>query len=94
MEPQVCKQRIVSEDYMDFIITQNRLGNFADLPEDSLCRQDLGIIYDSIHLPRITQETFLAGRYDYSMIPTCFTLINDEALTQAGITAIQNYPSL
>jgi len=89
-----CKERIVSEDYMDFIITENRMGNFKDLPEEDLCRQNIGIIYESIHLPRITQDTFQAGRYDYSMIPSCYTLIDTQAMGQVGISQIQGIPSL
>ena len=94
MADQICADHILSEEYMDIIITQERLGPFKSWSDESLCRNDLGLIYDSIHVPTITKEALFRMNLDYSMIPSCYTLIDMEAMNQSGVTGIQNYPGL
>lgn len=89
-----CKEQILSEDYMDFIITEKRMGRFTDQLKEDLCIQNLGVMYECLYVQSITEDTFSAKGFAYSMIPHCYTLMDTEAINQAGITSIQNYPTL
>ena len=92
MANQSCAELILSEEHSDFIITQERLGPFRNWTKESLCRTKLGLIYDSIHVPNAPFQTVFRLGLDYSMVPACYTLIDVEAMNQAGVAAIQNYP--
>ena len=89
-----CREQIISEDYRDFIVSQLNPAELAEYIEEDTCIQEMRFLYDSIYLEKDKIEPLSFGRYSYNSIPKCFTLLDTEALTQAGILQIQNYPTL
>ena len=89
-----CREQIISEDYRDFIVSQLNPAELAEYIEEDTCIQEMRFLYDSIYLEKEKIEPLSFGRYSYNAIPKCFTLLDTEALTQAGILQIQNYPTL
>lgn len=90
----ICKERILSEDYRDFIISDIRTPFMASLNLEDVCEQDAGYNYRCIYLSKIQTEPITLERFSYSSIPKCYAPLSIEALNQAGILPIQNYPTL
>lgn len=94
MDSTVCKERILSEDYRDFIISETRPLNIGTIPPEQLCEQTADFGYRCVYLPQVLAEPVNLDRFTYSAIPKCYTLLSMEAMNQAGILPIQNYPTL
>lgn len=94
MDSTVCKQRILSEDYRDFIISSTRRLNIGEIPPEQLCEQEADFDYRCVYLPKVLAEPINLDRFFYTSIPKCYTLLSMEAMNQAGILPIQNYPTL
>lgn len=93
-QAEVCRNRILSEDYRDFIVNQLRGNRFDSIAADELCEQQMEYIYKTIYVEGMRADPVNFERYSYHSIPKCFSLIDIEALNQAGILQIQNYPTL
>ena len=39
MDPNICRERILSEDYRDFVVTERVPLPLSKIPEDQLCQQ-------------------------------------------------------
>ncbi len=89
-----CKEQILSEDYRDFIISQLNPNELDQYITADTCVQELRFIYRNIYLEKDLIEPLSFGRYSYNSIPKCFSLLDTEAMEQAGILQIQNYPTL
>ena len=90
----VCRERILSENYFDFIVNQLGQNEFEGIITEDTCQQETEFIYQIFHIEREKAEPLTFGRYSYNAIPKCYTLIDTEAMTQAGILQVQNYPTL
>lgn len=90
----ICKERILSEDYCDFIIDDIRTSFLAGLNMDTVCQQYAGYDYKCIYLSRLQAEPITMERFSYSSIPKCYAPLSIETLNQTGILPIQNYPTL
>lgn len=89
-----CKNQILSEAYRDFIVNPLR-GNVVDsMLAEGFCEQKMDFLYKTVYVEGTKADPITFERYSYSSIPKCFTLIDTEALSQAGILQIQNYPTL
>ena len=84
-----CKLQVLSDEYRDFIISQTN-----EIPVDNVCIQNTDFIYSVIHVEKERADPVEFGRYSYQEIPKCYTLIDMEAMSQAGILQVQNYPTL
>lgn len=93
-QDELCRNRIISEDYRDFIVNQMRGNRFDSIPAENLCEQKMEYIYKSIYVEGTMADPVNFERYAYNSIPKCFTLIDIAAMNQAGIVQIQNYPTL
>lgn len=93
MNSELCRERILSESYRDFISSETRPLSFGDIPPEELCAQAADFGYHCVYVPESVGPADL-NRFLYSSIPHCYALLSIEALTQAGITPIQNYPTL
>lgn len=93
-EREVCRERILSEDYRDFIVSELRQNLFTNLITEDTCTQEMQLIYESVYLEKEIADPITFERFSYNSIPKCYTLIDMAAMTQAGITQIQNYPTL
>lgn len=94
MDPNICRERILSEDYRDFVVTETVPLPLSKIPEDQLCQQRGDFDYRCIYASAIQADPVNLERYTYLSIPKCYSLLSMEALNQAGILAIQNYPTL
>lgn len=94
MDLTLCRERILSEDYRDFIVSRTRPLNIGEIPPGQLCRQEADFDYHCIYLPKIIGDPINLNRFFYSSIPKCYTLLSMETMNQAGILPIQNYPTL
>ena len=91
---QICRQRILSEEYRDFIIQSEGSRIAFTVPEEQLCRQKTQAGYDVIYVEQVLADPLNFGSFTYSSIPQCYTLLDMAAMGQAGITPVQNYPTL
>ncbi|SHK17954.1 S8 family peptidase [Hespellia stercorisuis] len=90
----ICRERILSENFRDFIVTKTRPPVFRQLPPEQLCEQMMDWGYSSAYLETSLVEPMTIERFSYNAIPKCYALLGIEAMNQAGITSIQNYPTL
>lgn len=91
---EICRQRILSEEYRDFIVySEGRRIDFM-VPEEQLCRQKTQAGYDVVYVEQVLADPLNFGRFTYSSIPRCYAPLDMEAMEQAGITPVQNYPTL
>lgn len=93
-ELSICRERILSNNYFDFIFNQLGMDEFEDIVTEDTCTQQIEFIYNIIHVERELAEPLTFERYSYNAIPKCYTLLDTDAMTQAGILQIQNYPTL
>ncbi len=89
-----CRQQILSNDYRDFIVGQFAAEEFESLITEETCQQSTDFVYNIIFLDKDQVDPIRFDKYSYNSIPKCYTLIDTEAMTAAGITQIQNYPTL
>lgn len=90
----LCRQRILSEEYRDFIVSSRGGRIDFQVPEEKLCRQRTEAGYDCIYIDRAFADPIEFERFPYNSVPKCYTLLDMEAMNQAGITQVQNYPTL
>ncbi|MEF9945440.1 MAG: S8 family peptidase [Lachnospiraceae bacterium] len=89
-----CKMRILSENYRDFIIGNERNLMLDGIDVKQVCEQELVQGYRGLYVEKELVEPMNLSKFSYSAIPNCYTLLDMEAMNQAGITRVQNYPSL
>ena len=89
-----ARQRILSEEYRDFIVSSRGGRIDFQVPEEKLCRQRTQAGYDVIYIDQPLADPIGFERFPYSSVPKCYALLDMEAMNQAGITQVQNYPTL
>lgn len=94
MDSNICKERILSEDYRDFIVSDTRPFTLNGISDDQLCEQYADYGYRCIYISKVMADPVSLNRFYYSSIPRCYSLLSMESLNQAGILPIQNYPTL
>lgn len=94
MDSSVCKERILSENYRDFIVSDTIPAVLSNIPPNQLCEQHGDFGYRCLYVSDVLAEPLNHSRYFYRAIPKCYSLLSMEALNQAGILQIQNYPTL
>ena len=93
-ELEVCREHVLSNDYRDFIVSQLDAEEFTPFITEDTCQQELEFIYKVIHVEKGRADPIGFDRYSYNAVPKCYTLMDIAAMTQAGITQVQNYPTL
>ncbi|MBO5461534.1 MAG: S8 family peptidase [Ruminococcus sp.] len=91
---EICKERILSEDYRDFIVDDLRTSFLAGINSDNLCQQSASFDYRCVYLSSSQTGNLTLDKYIYNSIPKCYAPLDMDALNEAGILAIQNYPTL
>ena len=94
MPDENCREKILSEDYVDIIISDYRRNLDVVLPESQACFQDLGFGYRAIHVNNNFAGAISFDNAGYNGIPNCYALLDTGAMNETGISALQNYPSL
>ncbi len=90
----ICREQVLSNEYRDFIVGQLDEGEFASFITEDTCQQEMEFVYKVVHLAKEQADPIRFDRYSYNSIPKCYTLLDIEAMTQAGITQVQNFPTL
>lgn len=90
-----CREQILSEDTRDFILNTRR-ESFLDtaLEEMGGCRMRIGSTFSSISVGKNGIQNQNLGQFPYYSVPKCYTLLDNQAMAEAGILQIQNYPRL
>lgn len=91
---QNCKEKILSEDYWDFILLPNRSREVLGIDGGDVCMLDMDFDYHTAYVNRSDLEPLTIERYWYNSIPNCYGLLDMDALEEAGIASVQNYPTL
>ena len=89
-----CKEKILSEDYWDFIISPYREDELEGVDTEKMCIQELDLGYKSVSLDSRMLLPLSLRQYWYGAIPKCYTLLDMQPLDAAGIITLQNYPTL
>lgn len=89
-----CREMILSEDYWDFILPPTRCPDHYNVPLDRICTQKMDFGYQTESVDSELLEPLTIERYWYNSIPNCYTLLDMDALNDAGISAVQNYQTL
>ena len=90
----LCKEQILSEDFRDFIYERENPYFLEQSSKTRLCEQEIGFYYRSVYVNKIFGDPMTLERFTYGSIPKCYTLLDSETLNQAGISQVQNYPTL
>lgn len=91
---EICKERILSDDYYDFIVDDIRTPFLSGILLDNVCEQPVGNNYRCIYLSRIQVAPITLEKFSYNSIPKCFSPTSMETMNQAGILPLQTYPTL
>ncbi len=94
MNQELCRTRILSEEYRDFIVSMDGGKEIFSIPEVQLCAQGNAGGYQIVYVDGSQAEPLNYERFTYSSIPRCFGLLDMDAMNQAGVIQIQNYPTL
>ena len=94
MATEICREKILSQDYMDFISPDYWSGEDIVVRQDQSCVLQLGFGYRAVYVDKGLAGELSLERYGYQGIPGCYTLIDTSALNEAGISSVQNYPTL
>jgi len=90
----LCREKILSEDYHDFIVSDIRMPFLQDMLEKDYCLQNPGFFYQCAYLPKSVIKPVSLENYSYFSIPKCYSLLSMQALNQAGILPIQNQSTI
>lgn len=90
----VCRERILSNEYYDFIVRDIKNSFLAPVSEENLCLQYAGFHYYCAYAPRMLFQTTPYANFIYNSLPKCFTPLSMDVLQQTGILSVQNYPTL
>ena len=89
-----CKERILSNEYVDYVISYN--GDVKNL-ENYFAGECLQILDDQLALlstVRENQNLMEVITYAYYMLPKCYGLMDTTSMEASGIIRIQNQPVL
>lgn len=89
-----CREKILSQKYYDFVVPDYRKNDRIFLSESEACVEELGFGYRVINVNSERVGELSLEQYGYNTIPNCYTLLDTDALTKAGISSVANYPGL
>ena len=94
MDGETCRDKILSEDYWDFLIPNFRMDDLDQVPPEWSCYQEMDFGYRAVYIDNSILPPLTIREYWYNSIPNCYALLDMETLNIAGISAVQNYPTL
>ena len=93
MPQEECKEKILSEEYRDFMMRDTgALGE--NFPLENGCRIPLKYGFELLYIDQSEDRKKSLADYPYTMVPKCYTTLDMAAIQQAGIAAVQNLPGL
>lgn len=94
MAAEDCREKILSQDYLDFIIPDYRQNIGFAFSENQMCVREIGLGYRVVYVDREMIGEITIEEAGYDNIPNCYALLDMDAMNQAGVSAVQNYPTL
>ena len=85
-----CREKILSQDFRDFIIPDYRSDQELVYPKSQICVQSLGFGYRAAYVDQSLGEELSIAAYGYNSIPNCYALLDMEAMNETGIRVLQN----
>ena len=89
-----CREKILSEDYYDFISPIYRAVEPSEIGGADVCVQEMDFGFRAVYANREGMAPLSLQSYRYNSIPNCFELMDMEAMDAAGISVVQTYPTL
>ena len=86
-----CKEAILSQEYRDFIYPGYRTF-WRDILENDICRIPLEYSFELLYATEEQIKNRPLYQFPYFSIPKCYAPADFQALNQAGISRIQNFP--
>ena len=71
-----CREKILSEDYRDFIVSDIRMPFLQDLLKKRLLFSKSRFFYQCAYLPKSIIDPVSLERYSYFSIPKCYSLLS------------------
>ena len=94
MDGETCRNKILSEDYWDFLIPNFQMDDLELVPAERSCHQEMDFGYRAVYIDSSILDPLTIREYRYNSIPNCYALLDMETLNIAGISQVQNYPTL
>ncbi|MBA4698526.1 MAG: S8 family peptidase [Ruminococcus sp.] len=91
MDQNICRERVLSEDYRDFIISQTRPFPIPDVVSEEFCAQYANYDYHCVYVSSVLTDPISVSKFDYTSIPKCYSPLSMDALNQTGILQAQSY---
>ncbi len=89
-----CRERIVSEDYVDFIWQSSWSEEELDRLFPGVCRQIINNFYVVFYADSAYLRPSYEEEYGYEVFPALYAPLQNESLEASGILQIQNQPVL
>lgn len=89
-----CREKILSQDYLDFIVPSYRQNMEYAFSDQQACIQEVGFGYRILYIDQTFAQDVTIEQFGYNGIPNCYALLDSAAMNEAGISAVQNYPTL
>lgn len=94
MDREVCRQMILSEDYIDFILPVFRAISIGEEGEGKVCFQNMDFGFQADYVNKTLIKPLSLENFRYNSIPNCYELMDLQAMDDAGISVVQTYPTL
>lgn len=94
MADQSCREKIMSQEYWDFLIPNYRENQIGGLEVGEYCFQEGDHGYRVLYLKAEGRGSLSFYEYGYHSIPNCYAPLDMDAVNTAGISAVQNFPTL
>ena len=91
---EACRERILSEEYMDIITAERWIPQFTSDQMARFCSQKVSEGISVLYLNRNEAPALNSGRYIYENIPKVYTALSVTALEESGILQVANQPFL
>ena len=94
MERELCRERILSEDYIDIVTDiADYILDVLDLGDD-YCRQNASPSYSVLYIPRSERNRYSIERFGYRSIPNLYSLADTTSVNEIGAIRVRNQPAL
>lgn len=94
MDREKCRERILSEDYLDFISPVYRAVTDQEIEGKDVCILEMDFGFRAVYADKRILKPLSLENYHYNSIPNCYELMDLEAMDDAGIRVVQTYPTL
>lgn len=94
MAEQTCRDKILSQEFWDFLVPLYREEELEGISPERYCIQAMDFGYQTAYIDSRVLEPLTIERYWYNSIPQCYVPLDMQPLSQSGIIQLQNYPTI